>query len=321
MKYFLIILLLVTSMHAQNSATPTTNPKDTALENIFSTMGSKEFPKALAAAQKAGLHPQVILEARFLHHVEQRDDKAIAKMVPEFLAFKNTFNSNNSAFFAVKEDWLAITHYAQALAALQKSDTTNFKKHITEAFWLSPKQAQAFAPHIEQLRLKEAMANLELDPNFSLTDQETKQPINVGQLLNNQKALILHFWSPMSQETQINLSDFILTSQACDKHNIGVASILIGKYPEIIKDAENIRKTDASKAACSWLVDTNRNTLSNQLRVTSIPTMVIVSIEGKILFNGQPSNNEFWNTIKQLAPNFKRPSSPQHMHAENNTHE
>ncbi|MFK7909806.1 MAG: hypothetical protein AB8F34_04305 [Akkermansiaceae bacterium] len=314
----IIALLFVNCAFAQDSppAEPPADPKEDALEQIFSSMGDENFPTALAEAKKAGLHPQILLEARFLHHVDQRDNKAIAAMADEFIALTDKFDPDNSEVFSLKEDWSAVVHYTQALAALEKGDKEGFKKHITEAFWLSPKQAQAFAPHIEQLRLRDAMASITLDPNRSLKDQETGKPVSIGQLLADKKALILHFWSPMSQEVQVNMPDFILTSQACDAQNIAVASILVGKYPGILKDAETLRKEDAIKAASSWIVDSDKDTLSNKLRIASIPTMVIVSPEGKILFNGQPSNKEFWKTVKTVAPNFTRPNNPEHKHAD-----
>ena len=40
--------------------------------------------------------------------------------------------------------------------------------------------------------------------------------------------------------------------------------------------------------------------------------MVIISPNGKILFNGNPSNNYFWDTLKKVAPAFKRPNSSEH---------
>lgn len=324
MKHILPALLLSLAFSFAQEDPPSdtpASPKEAALEKIFASMGDKDFPAALKEATKAGIHPQVLLEARFLHHVDQRDDKAIAAMAPEFIAMQDKFDPDNSEVFSLKEDWSAVVHYTQALAALGNGDKAEFKKHITEAFWLSPKQAQAFAPHIEQLRLKEAMANISLDPNRALKDQETGKPVNIGELLADKKALVLHFWSPMSQEVQVNMPDFILTSQACDARGIAVASVLVGKYPGITKDAETLRKEDAAKAASSWLVDSEKDTLSNKLRITSIPAMVIISPEGKVLFNGQPSNKKFWSTLRSVAPGFKRPNNPAHGHADSHGEE
>lgn len=311
MKLITIILFHLACYTTAQEITPT-DPKATALEKIFSSIGDKQFPTALDAAKKIGLHPQVLLEVEFLHNVDQRNDKAIAAMAPKFIAMSAKFNADNSEVFSLKEDWVAVAHYTQALAALEKNDKNGFKKHITEAFWLSPKQAQAFAPHIDQLRLDETMARVTLDPNRALKEQESRKEIKLGEILANRKAVVFHFWSPMSQEVQINMPDFILTSQACDDQNIGVASILVGKYPGIIQDAETLRKEDAAKATCDWLTDSEKDSLSNTLRISEIPTMVIVSPNGKILFNGNPSNSSFWDALKKVSPAFKRPNNSEH---------
>lgn len=285
------------------------DPGAIAIEKLFSSMGQAEFPNALRQAREANVHPQVLLEARFLHLIDMGDDAGLAAMAPELTSTSGSFDPDNSEVFSIKEDWLAIVHYTQALAHLQNGNKTGFKKHITEAFWLSPRQGQAFAPHIDQLRLDEAMASITLDLLKSMSYQENTEFTTLGKLMNGSKATILHFWSPMSQEVQLNLPDFILTTQSCKEQNIKVLSILTGQYPGIRRDAENIRKEDAAEAQCTWLVDSNIKSLADILRVRDIPTMVIVSPDGKILFNGHPSNNKFWEVIQKVAPGFARPNS------------
>jgi len=319
MKHILLPLFLSVFVFAQDPAPtdstpvepadPTLSVKESALEKIFASMGAAEFPAALEEAKKAGIHEQVILEASFLHYVDLRDDTALAALAPDFVKRRDTFDPDNSEVFSIKEDWLAVVHYTQSLAALQKGDQAGFKKHITEAFWLSPRQAQAFAPHINRLRQDQAMAAITLDPNRSIQPQDGGPRTTLGQLMNEKKATVLHFWSPMSQEVQLNLPDFIRTTQSCNDQNIAVISVLVGQYPTIKEDAEVIRKEDAGEAKCTWISDSNKGSLSNSLRIADIPTMVIVSPEGKILFNGHPSDKKFWIEIKKIAPEFKRPNN------------
>lgn len=311
MKHILFLLLLASFVAAQQPSPEDqpTSAKEAAMEKIFSSMGAADFPAAVKQAKKAGVHPQVILEARFLHLVDLRDETALAALAPELLNQSDSFDPDTSEVFSVKEDWLAIVHYTQALAALQKGDKAGFKTHITEAFWLSPRQGQAFAPHIDRLRLDEAMAAVTLDPQRPMPMQSGAKASTLGQLMKGKKATLIHFWSPMSQEVQINLADFILTTKSCSEQNIAVISVLVGQYPGILEDAETMRKEDANKAQCSWVVDSNKKSLANLLRITDLPTMVIASPEGKILFNGHPSDNKFWNTLQKIAPQFKRPNS------------
>ena len=319
MKSLLLCLILGTYVIALenpapleiDSSTDTQASKDreAALEKLFATLGQDEFATALKQAKQADVHPQVLLEARFLNLIDLGDNAAIAAMAPELNEKRDSFDPNHSEVFALKDDWLAIIHYGQALAALEKNNKVDFKKHITEAFWLSPRQAQAFGPHIERLQLEEAMQSIKLTLTQSLKSQIDGQLATLAQHMEGRKAIILYFWNPMSQEIQINLPDFVITTQTCHQNNIPVLAILTGQYPDIIQDAEIIRKEDAKQAQCTWLIDSNNKSLGSLLRVRDIPTMVIVSPEGEILFNGHPTNKTFWIALEKLSPKFKRPNS------------
>lgn len=325
MKYLTLALVVFTSTlamavdqpndaQAENAdsqlpANQPDDPRELAMDRLFSAMGQAEFADALKHAGEANIHPQVLLEARFLHLVDMGDNAGLAAMAGELSNKSEDFDPETSEVFSTREDWLSIVHYTRALAALQQGDKAGFKKHITEAFWLSPRQGQAFAPHIDQLRLDEAMKSITLDPEKTLSYQENGQPARLGDLMSGHKATILHFWSPMSQEVMLNLPDFALTTQSCKQANIMVLSVLAGKYPDMLKDAEAIRKEDAADAQCAWLIDSDTKPLSSLLRVRDIPTMVIVSPEGKIIFNGHPSNKSFWEAIQKIAPDFKRPNN------------
>lgn len=318
MKFLLLILLFVTRICAvENPTSPgsdkTNEPQkenagETIIEELFATLGQEEFTTALQRAQEADIHPQVLLEARFLNLIDLGDNSAIAAMAPELIEKRDSFDPNESEVFAFKEDWLGIVHYSQALLALEKGNRDDFKKHITEAFWLSPRQGQAFGRHIEKLRQEEATRAIENLLDKSLKSQGDGATTSLSELIKGNNALILYFWSPMSREIEINLDDFIITSQTCAKNKMPVLAILTGSYPGMIEDAEMIRKGEASDANCRWLIDSNKESLSSLLHIRDLPTMIVVSHEGRVLFNGHPSDHDFWSTLEKLSPHFKRPN-------------
>ncbi len=322
MKFFLISLLCLSLAIAQELPAPA-NPKETQtarkelLNEIFSQLTPPAFEKAIQKARTAAIPEQVLLEARFLHLIDQNDQSNLAKLAPQLIAFRDKFDLSISEVFGVKEDWLSVIHYTQALAALEKEDAQEFKKHITEAFWLNPRHAQIYAPHIEQLRLKQAMANITIPGDLHLQPQKGGAPITLQEIQKGKAATVLHFWSPISQEVSVNMPDFILTSRTCAAHGIGVISVLIDDSPEALKDAEIVRQKNHSTAQCHWIKDTPQSALTNTLRIANIPTMVILSTEGKVLFNGHPSEPAFWQTIEKIAPQFKRPNKPEQEHKNN----
>jgi thioredoxin-related protein len=56
-----------------------------------------------------------------------------------------------------------------------------------------------------------------------------------------------------------------------------------------------------------WMVDTEKSPLSAQLKVSTVPTVVLLDSKGKVVYNGHPGNEEFWGLLEKLNPEIKRP--------------
>lgn len=292
------------------AADVTAAARQEALEKILTGRGSaEEFKRALAAASSAGVGGQAILEARFLYQVDKGDDAALAAMLPDFLKQREVFKLDDSVIFSVEEEWLAVVEYVRAVSALVAGDKAAFKKHITEAFWLNPEQAGAFAPHIERMRMRDLMAGLVIDFGLKPPPISGGEPNELRALIEGKKALVLHFWSPWSRECAEAMPDFISTAGLLIGKDVAVASLVQDGMPGLLDEASDMIRPHSAKPAGSWLVDPKSVSLSSQLRVRKLPTMVIVSTEGKVLFNGEPSDDGFWKTLREIDERITRPSS------------
>lgn len=286
------------------------SPREAALEQLLTERDSPEaFAAAIESARKAGISEQGILEARFLYHVDRGEDEKIAKLTPEFLKQREVFKIEDSEIFATVEDWLAVTEYVQALAALQKNDAAAFKKHITEAFWLSPRQGAAFAPHIDRQRLAEAMKDVRIDFATRLISLHQGDPTPFSKLNAEAPATLLHFWSPWSRECEASMPDFIATAIELTKHGIAVISILPEQSAEIRTDALEIIEPLGANPPGAWLLDRKNNPLSTMLRIQSLPTMVLLDHGGNVLFNGHPVDAPLWKALADIAPGMARPAA------------
>jgi hypothetical protein len=286
--------------------------REAALEQL---LAARESPAALQTAidhaRKQGVGEQAILEARFLFHVDRHDDAAIAAMLPDFSKRNEAFKLEESEIFATNEDWLATYEYVQAIAALGKGDKAAFKRHITEAFWLSPGQGAAFAPHIERLRLDEAMRAVKIDfaTEFVTINSSTTQSLK--KILGDNRALLLHFWSPWSDEGESGMTDFTVTAKALAAHHIAVASILPEASPKLLEDARESIKDIGKSNPGACLIDHAGHPLHRLLRVRTFPTMVLVAGDGTILFNGDPAADALWDALRKLSPELRRPALPE----------
>jgi hypothetical protein len=283
------------------------NSLDDALQQLLSVRESPDaLARAIETAREAGAAEQAILEARFLYHVDRREDDKLVDLLPDLEKQANVFKLSESEIFAFEEDWLAILEYVRAIRALRQKDHPGFKKHITEAFWLSPQQGAAFAPHIERLRLEEAMKKVRVDLSLSFKDLNgtTRQ---LQGLTKGHKALLLHFFSPWSEECEQSLPDFAATTTSLEKNGIAVVSVIGDDMPEAIADTRAILDTVPDLGGI-WLIDRDESSLSETLRIQSAPTMVLVELDGRVRFNGNPSDKDLWSAIKGIAPDFERPA-------------
>lgn len=281
-----------------------------ALEKILSERDSPEaHAQALAAARTAGVSEQAMLEARFLYHVDRGEDEAIAAMLPDFIKRRAGFKLADSAIFSVEEDWLAVIEYVQAVAALGKDDKDAFKRHITEAFWLSPGQAAAFTPHIERLRMEESMALVEIDFTIEAAPLDGGDPVALSKFIEGNKAMLLHFWTPWSRECAEAMDDFATTAALLSANGVAVVSMLPPNAPTLAADAREMLQPLRGKSSGAWLIDPENGSLARLLRVRKLPTMVIVSAAGKVLFNGDAADEHFWKTLRGMDARITRPAS------------
>ncbi len=284
------------------------SPREVALDNLLSERDSEQrLQEVIAAARIVGISEQTILEARFLYHIDRREDDAVAAMLPDFIKQRDLFKIEDSSICGQKEDWLAINEYVQAMALLKQGDKAGFKSHITEAFWLSPHQAAAFAPHIERMRLAEAMQAVKIDFGMKLASLSGNDALSLKELSTHQKALVLHFWSPSSSESTASLPDYALTAKSLEEKGITMVSILTGDATKTQDAARKLLLPLGPKPPGYWLIDSTDHPLAKELRVQTLPLVVLVSNEGGILFNGEPGDDDFWTALMKIDPSIRRP--------------
>ena len=288
------------------AANPT--PREAALDQLLTERASvPQFDAAIAEAKKQGISEQAILEARFLFHVDRSEEEALVALLPEFQKRSENFNVEESEIFAATEDWLAVIEYIKSISALRAGDKDGFKKHITEAFWLSPKQAAAFAPHVENFRMQEAMANTKVDFSTSLAPLAGGEAVALSKILEGKKALLIYFWSPWSGECEAMLPDIATLARELPTKDIALAAVIMDNSEKVLADARTMLGAIEPKATGHWLADLDHAPFSRSLRVQSLPIMALVSTEGKVLFNGHPTSDDLWNALKKINPSITKP--------------
>lgn len=316
MKSISALLLSLTLSLAGQEIIPTPEIKATreqSMEALMNAASPAELDQALKRGKQAGLPEQMLLEARFVFLVNENDLTALAALAPALEKQLLSFSPDNTLIFAVREDFESIVHYTKALGALQKEDLPLFKKHILEAFWLSPDHASQFAPHIKTLRMKKAMAGVTLDLARSFEDQKKKEKekekeITLATIKGDSPALLLHFWSPWVRPSILAMPEMSRLSKALIAQNIPVTSFLLSGNTESRKDADDWLAGEGKTGPGHWLIDSEKSSLASTLRISSFPTVVLVDAGGKILFNGDPADTDLWNRLSEINPEIEKPT-------------
>ena len=285
------------------------NDREKILEALLNAPDRTSLDQAIKAGKAAGLPDQLFLEARFVFLVNEDDRVALATLSSELEAHLPKFSPDDTMLFAVKEDFASIVQYTKALAALQNNDTTLFKKHITEAFWLAPSHATQFAPLIDDMRINEAMKKITLDLNLEFEDQRVKgESKSLKAIAGGSPAFLIHFWSPWASQATAIMDEFLIISGSLIKNNIPVASILLSSTTEARRAGDDLVARKKQGNTAHWLVDTEKFSLGSLMRVSSFPTVVLVSNKGKILFNGDPANRRLWEILTAINPEITEPT-------------
>jgi thiol-disulfide isomerase/thioredoxin len=273
-----------------------------ALQKLFAPSNSIEELAALAKeANKLGVPRQQIIEARLVWGLRHQDTVFLAKLLPEVEVLAANFDPTQAAAMPNAEAVKSFASYIRALKAQEDKDAEGFKKHILEAIWLQPGQATAFIQSIEKIRREEKMASLRVDMKLPLTDS-MGEATTLGDLAAGKKALLIDFWASWCGPCMQLMPSLKKKGDKLPGHGIVVAAM--NKDDEnALSIAERIRKEQDMKIP--WLIEPAERPFTKQFEIDSIPRMILISPEGKVLFNGHPEDPALWAALKKVDPSIE----------------
>ena len=152
------------------------------------------------------------------------------------------------------------------------------------------------------------MVSLVVDLKLPLTNS-MGEATTLHDQLGGKKALLLDFWAswcgpcmnlmPALKKKAQTLSAFDVVVVAMNKDD--------PKDNETAESiAERIRKEQ--NATLPWLVEPAERPYTKAFELDTIPRMVLLSPEGKVLFNGHPEDPALWVALKKINPAIQAPS-------------
>lgn len=309
MKSAICVLLLccgLISLHAQASTEEEAVAGAKALaQRLFAQDTTLVELLALAKeANKANLPRQQIIEAKLVWGLRHQDTAFLVKILPEVEILAASFDPANAAALPNVDAVKAFAAYIKALKAVDAKDTAGFKQHILEAIWLNPQQAPVFIQSIEKFRLESKMAALSVDLKTPLTTS-MGEATTLRDQLGGGKALLLDFWASWCGPCMNLMPALKKKAAVLAPHGIVVAAM---NKDDTNAEATAERIRGEQSASLPWLVEPAERPYSKALEIDSIPRMILLSPEGKVLFNGHPEDPALWTALKKIAPAISPPT-------------
>ncbi|MCX6855368.1 MAG: TlpA disulfide reductase family protein [Verrucomicrobia bacterium] len=300
--FFLTAIASLQISGAQEAA----KPSQEMMQRLFNPSAtSEELLAATKEASNARVPRQQIIEAKLIWGLRKQDADWLMKILPEMKVLAENFDPTQSAGIKSADDIRAFIEYTQGLAAKAKNDEAGYKKHMQEAFWLSPSQAPVFAQTIETGRRESKMATMKLDLQLALVTSAGEATTLADQLAGK-KAILLDFWASWCGPCMQLMPELKKKAELLTKYGIVVAGM--NKDDDKAEAvAEKVRSEQDINFP--WLIEPIERPFTQLLEINSIPCMVLVGPDGRVLFNGHPQDPALWTALQKLDPEIKAPGA------------
>ena len=303
---FLLLLSSLSHILAQANDPQKAEVPRELMQRLFNPGATeKELLEATKAANQAGVPREQIIEAKLIWGLRAQNSAWLIKMLPELEVLATNFDATQSAGIKTADDIRAFIEYTKALQARDQGDQTAFKKHMQEAFWLAPTQAQLFAQTLDKGRREAKMASIKIDMQLVLATSGG-ETVTLQDLVAGQKALLIDFWASWCGPCMQLMPE--LKKKAKHLAPQGVVVVGMNKDDEKAEAvAEKVRNEQGIEFP--WLIEPSDRPFTQMLEIDSIPRMILLSPDGRVLFNGHPQDPALWAAMKKLVPNLQEPGA------------
>jgi thiol-disulfide isomerase/thioredoxin len=284
--FLAVTLVLLPGVHAASA--PPLAPVDSPelIEKLLDEYDSREaFVAAVADAEKRGASVGLIVKAHLLSGLREYDASLLR------IAFAR---AEKAALVPRREvAWLMVIARAHLAGEAHQFDEA--ERLFKEAFWMEPQKADTVGRAASYTRRMQRMAavTLDLDRPFRASAGGTT---TLRELMKGKKALLLDFWASWCKPCLEGLPALKVRQQKLGPLEIAVAGINTDKDAA---KAERVRRESA--ISFPWLLDAAEQALGDLLSINSIPRAVVISPEGKILYNGDPANDMLDSLLAKLV--------------------
>jgi len=268
----------------------------TPMERLFNPKATEaEFQRELATARAADAPAQILLEAQLLRHLYNDNYVAAADMIPDVEKAMTGFDPDTSQFFNSLQSFQGFLTGLRALDAQRKNDAAGFEKNIKDAFWQSPELGPLYAKWTTEFQNDQAMAKLTLPLDIPLASADGGTR-TLRQLIGSNKAVLINVWATWCHFCMEAMPQLPAKAKKLAPQGVALVGMNVGDGTAIAAKV----KQDA-QLSLPWVVEPEELPYTMPLRMSLLPRMVLVTPEGKVLFNGHPESPKLKQALQKLG--------------------
>ncbi|MBF0243933.1 MAG: TlpA family protein disulfide reductase [Planctomycetes bacterium] len=225
------------------------------------------------------------------------DDSATLRLIGQLIATQPF-----AKFNLTKEEKAAMVKgFAEGLDTPLDETDIRLKMDEVQAY-MSGKMMALRAQEQEAQMAAMATLNFPMDREIQ---NSTGGKVTLATLVKGKKAVLLDFWASWCGPCMQLMPTLIEKDALLSKQNVVVAGM---NTEGDLEKAESVRAK--LKISFNWLVEPEGGPFSSLLGIDSIPRMILVSPEGKILYNGHPSDPALYEALGKLGILVEHPPAP-----------
>ena len=251
----------------------------------------KSFEEAYAAAKDAGVADAFLIEAQTLNYLSTGNMASLYTNLGKLEGVIDSLEYGTDKPFHSARQLIGMVASIRAIQAYEANDIEIFEKEAAKSYVNSPEYNEAFGlmrlmTEVRQKEVQEsAMANLRIPMDMKIASADGEEK-TLTQWLGGNQALLIDFWASWCGPCIQLMPELRAKAEVLPDQGV----VVMGMNTDADDPVSKAKKTrsDHKMELMPWLLEPESRPLSQMLMINSIPRMILVSPEGKVLYNGHP---------------------------------